>query len=725
MADEVVVKISGDTSGVTKEFDKVQKSATDMAKGVTDSVKETSSETNKSLEAVKKSLNTIAISSAASFASISLSIRGFLNSFIEADGVTKQLNVALKNTSGTLNVTEKEVNNLAKEIQSYSKFSDTAVKSSVTFLLRMNNMSDEVLPRAEKAIVNLASAMGTDLQTATMQVGKALQSPANGLLALSRAGIKFSEDQQTIIKSLVETGKVAEAQEIILGKLEKRFEGAAETAGEGTGSFAQLKNEMSSVSEEIGKQLFPLLVGSLTALKDFFKGIKENEAALKAFAEALVLGAKITGLIAIVSGSIVAWNKMSAAIETASLAVTGLGAASKTALSVTGIGLFIVLLPDIINLLNDFWVALKGGATDPIDIKDITQVNAALTVLQTELSKTQERITAMREAGYAEIDITPLLDKEKQLQQNIIDLKRDSAAEQDKIAYDAMIKKDEEYAAKLFAEQEHAAALKLIEEKKAADKLIKDEETRQAELAKRTTEFEEDMAILQMEKDAGLLTEEEYQLKKQEITDRFNELKKGTSQKLADAEIDIARKKKKQEEDLDKKKIEDQKATLDTIAGLASSSNKTLATIGKAFAIYQSTIDTYAGISKALGAFPPPYNFAAAALVGAAGFANVARIAGMGGFAQGGMVTGGIPNIDSVPIMAQAGELIAPRRNFDEVVNAVADRRNGQANGDTSNSMSVVIQGNVYADSDEQIDRLIERINTAVEFRNTKLFGVT
>ena len=181
MADEVVVRIVGDATGVTKEFSKAEKSATDMAKGVTEAVKETSSETNKSLKAVEKSLNTIAISSAASFASIALSVRGFLNSFIEADGITKQLGVALKNTSGTLNVTEKEVNNLAKEIQSYSKFSDTAVKSSVTFLLRLNNMSDEVLPRAEKAIVNLASAMGTDLQTATMQVGKALQSPANGL----------------------------------------------------------------------------------------------------------------------------------------------------------------------------------------------------------------------------------------------------------------------------------------------------------------------------------------------------------------------------------------------------------------------------------------------------------------------------------------------------------------------------------------------------------------
>ena len=53
------------------------------------------------------------------------------------------------------------------------------------------------------------------------------------------------------------------------------------------------------------------------------------------------------------------------------------------------------------------------------------------------------------------------------------------------------------------------------------------------------------------------------------------------------------------------------------------------------------------------------------------------RIGQVQGAAQGGLIRGGIPGVDSVPVMAQAGELIAPKQNFDEVVNAVADSRNG------------------------------------------------
>lgn len=47
---------------------------------------------------------------------------------------------------------------------------------------------------------------------------------------------------------------------------------------------------------------------------------------------------------------------------------------------------------------------------------------------------------------------------------------------------------------------------------------------------------------------------------------------------------------------------------------------------GKALAIAQATIDTYAGASKALAAYPPPFGAIAAGTVVATGLANVASI---------------------------------------------------------------------------------------------------
>jgi len=78
------------------------------------------------------------------------------------------------------------------------------------------------------------------------------------------------------------------------------------------------------------------------------------------------------------------------------------------------------------------------------------------------------------------------------------------------------------------------------------------------------------------------------------------------------------------------------KSSLAFIASMSGSHNKTLAAIGKASAISMATIDTYSGIGKAWALGPivgPPM----AALVAAAGFANVAAISGVK-LAQGGIV---------------------------------------------------------------------------------------
>lgn len=49
------------------------------------------------------------------------------------------------------------------------------------------------------------------------------------------------------------------------------------------------------------------------------------------------------------------------------------------------------------------------------------------------------------------------------------------------------------------------------------------------------------------------------------------------------------------------------------------------------------------------------------------------------GFAQGGLVMGGVPGIDSVPAVLQQGEIVAPRQNFEEVIGSVRAQREANA----------------------------------------------
>lgn len=83
--------------------------------------------------------------------------------------------------------------------------------------------------------------------------------------------------------------------------------------------------------------------------------------------------------------------------------------------------------------------------------------------------------------------------------------------------------------------------------------------------------------------------------------------------------------------------------------GLAQSGNKRIAAIGKAAAISQAIIDGILGTQKALAAFPPPFNYVAAAGVAATAAVNVASIKAqnVGNFNTGGQFTvGGRAGID-------------------------------------------------------------------------------
>jgi hypothetical protein len=111
---------------------------------------------------------------------------------------------------------------------------------------------------------------------------------------------------------------------------------------------------------------------------------------------------------------------------------------------------------------------------------------------------------------------------------------------------------------------------------------------------------------------------------------------------------------------------------------------------GKALAIAQATIDTYAGATKALAAYPPPFNFIAAGAVVVAGLLNVKKILSVkvpndqGGTAgsttqtpppppiqvnavkraQGGLVSGpGGSQSDSIPAQLSNGEYVINARS--------------------------------------------------------------
>lgn len=137
---------------------------------------------------------------------------------------------------------------------------DSIIKSTQAKLLTFKNLAgsaDEVggsFDRATAAAIDLAAAGFGSAEGNATQLGKALQDPIKGIAALTRVGVTFTDAEKEKIKTLVESGKTLEAQDMILKALEQQVGGTA--AATATAS-EKMKIAFDNIKETVGAALLP------------------------------------------------------------------------------------------------------------------------------------------------------------------------------------------------------------------------------------------------------------------------------------------------------------------------------------------------------------------------------------------------------------------------------------------------------------------------------------
>lgn len=199
-----------------------------------------------------------------------------VQAFAESERVGAQLNAVLKSTGGAAGVTREQVLALSDSLSKMTGIDDEAITSSQAMLLTFTDIGKSAFPAATKAALDMATAMNggalpsaEQLRGTSIQLGKALQDPVDGLTALKRVGVNFDEQAKNTIKAMVEMGDKAGAQKLILAELTKEFGGSAEAAGNTfAGAMAKAKVEAGNLQEDLGSKLVP----QLTALAKEFPG---------------------------------------------------------------------------------------------------------------------------------------------------------------------------------------------------------------------------------------------------------------------------------------------------------------------------------------------------------------------------------------------------------------------------------------------------------------------
>lgn len=222
----------------------------------------------------------------AGLAAVTAGLATSVKAAADAEGIQAQLAAVLKSTGGAAGVTADMVNDMATELSKVTRFEDDAIVAGQNMLLTFTGIGKDVFPATTQAMVDMSQAMGSDLQSTAILLGKALNNPKEGLTALTRVGVKFTEEQKAMIESMVAAGDVAGAQGVILQELQKEFGGSAEAAGMTfAGQVDILKNTLGNLQEEIGAAALPALTGMAQKLTEF-----ANKPEVKAFIDSLIKG---------------------------------------------------------------------------------------------------------------------------------------------------------------------------------------------------------------------------------------------------------------------------------------------------------------------------------------------------------------------------------------------------------------------------------------------------
>ncbi len=605
------------------------------------------------------------------FGAITGAAKSLFNTFVvegvagalEAEASLIKLTSALEVSGDATNGTLEDFQNFASQLQKNTQADGDAVLSQLA-LAKQYGLTNEQAKQVVTTATDMA-ARGYDADASVRQLSESFSGQAGKLAKLNPAIRELTEEQI----------KAGAALEIISGQ----FNGsAANSVKTFSGATDQAKNAFGDLQEEIGFLITknPALISAIQQAVGLFQQMTAYVAANSDSIKDLItngIGALVssmkfaveagTALIRFITENQVGLQAVAVGLGVAATAfgayalamnagaiATGIASAAQTALNIVmsanPIGLVVVALGALAagiyyaaqnwDLITAATAGFAGAALQNV----IPAINAILDVIRPLVAVFSEEMAASIDAAKATVaakaeellafqaDSDARLEAQKQAARDLTKLNED-AANAGKTAGAKLQTEEEaanEKAAQLAKNQAKTQALLLEAEqqkasdeaKKANDKLTKDA------LAKADKEAAAEKAKLDK------LDKEEARNRERSLTDAIK-AEYGSRTSFAAAS--------------DREKVANFRSTMGEIASLQNSSSKELFAVGKAAALTNAVLNTYAAANVALASSPPPFNFALAAAVTAAGLINVQKIStakppSAGSFQDGGIVGG-------------------------------------------------------------------------------------
>lgn len=170
----------------------------------------------------------------------------------EQETAVARVEAALKSTGNAVGMTIDELSAMANQMQRTTSLSDDQVLSAQALGLTYTSIGKEIFPDFIKAAADMSQAMGVDMRSSILQLGKAIQDPDRGVAALARVGVNTYELQAKMTDAM----PIMEKQKLIIEEINTEFGGMAEAMGATLqGNITRFKNDIGDLQEGIGNAI--------------------------------------------------------------------------------------------------------------------------------------------------------------------------------------------------------------------------------------------------------------------------------------------------------------------------------------------------------------------------------------------------------------------------------------------------------------------------------------
>jgi hypothetical protein len=189
-----------------------------------------------------------------------------------------KLNAVIQSTGAIAWTTGKNLMEMAGALSTATGFVKTDIMKMQAVLIGFRGITGETFERTTKAVLDMATVMGGDLISTANSLGKALDTPIQGMNSLARQAIVFSNADKEMVKQMVLSGDMLGARNIILEEIEKSFSGTAEVIKSATESLSAF-NRLNAAKEEQAVQRGRQTTGFSAWWSNWRAAYKEADAA--------------------------------------------------------------------------------------------------------------------------------------------------------------------------------------------------------------------------------------------------------------------------------------------------------------------------------------------------------------------------------------------------------------------------------------------------------------